>query len=52
MGMYKLNKYQDYENETNQDMYEYEKRCYEEEELRRERIRQELERDYFNNWED
>ena len=47
-----FNKYQDYENETNQDAYDYKKRCYEREELYREQVREELERDYFRNGED
>jgi len=42
-----LNRYQDYECETNQDAYEYEKRQYEREEAYRENIDRELERDYF-----
>ena len=47
-----LNRYQDYECETNQDAYEYEKRQYEREEAYRENIGRELERDYFECRED
>lgn len=43
-----FNRYQDYELETTQDAYEYEKRHYEREEAYRENIRRELERDYFS----
>lgn len=44
-----FNRYQNYEQETDQDVYEYKKCCYEREEAYRERIRRELERDYFGN---
>jgi hypothetical protein len=42
-----LNRYQDYERETNQDAYEYEKRCFEREETYWNNISRENERDYF-----
>jgi hypothetical protein len=42
-----FNRYQNYENETNQDAYEYEKRHYESEEIYRENIRREVDQDYF-----
>lgn len=44
-----MNHYKNYEQETNDDAYKYEKRCYDEEELRHEHIRRELERDFFIN---
>jgi hypothetical protein len=44
-----LNRYQDYERETNQDAYEYEKRQYEREETYWKDIDRELERNYFGN---
>ena len=42
-----FNSYQDYENETNQDAYEYEKRQYEREETYREELSRETDREYF-----
>ena len=45
-----FNRYQDYEVETNNDAYEYMKRNYEKEESYRRSIREELDRDYFNNF--
>jgi len=47
-----FNRYQDYERQTNKAAYGYEKRQYELEEARREKIREELERDYFGVRED
>ena len=44
-----FNRYQDYEAETNSDAYEYEKRCFEEEEEYRKAIDEEIERYYFGN---
>jgi hypothetical protein len=41
--------YQNYETETNRDAYEYEKRVHEEDDRRREKIRRELDRDYFGD---
>ena len=46
-----LNRYQDYEHETNQDAYEYEKRCFEREEAYWNSISRENERDYFDEQE-
>ena len=42
-----FNPYQDYENETNQDAYEYEKRQYEREEIYREELSREIDKAYF-----
>jgi hypothetical protein len=42
-----FNSYQDYENETNKDAYEYEKRQYEREERYREELSREIDREYF-----
>lgn len=42
-----FNRYQDYENETNKDAYEYEKRQYEREERYRDEISREIDREYF-----
>jgi hypothetical protein len=44
-----FNKYQDYELETNQSAYEYEKSCYEREEEYRQNIRKDLDREYFGD---
>lgn len=41
--------YQNYEQETNRDAYEYEKRVHEEDDRRREEIRREIDRDYFGD---
>lgn len=45
--MCSLNRYTNYEYETNKDAYEYEKRQYEKEEKYWNEIDKELERDYF-----
>lgn len=42
-----FNRYQDYDEETNQAAYEYEKRQYEREEAYREEISREVDREYF-----
>lgn len=42
-----FNRYQDYENETNKDAYEYEKRQYEQEEKYREKLSREIDKEYF-----
>ena len=47
--MNEINRYQDYEQETNRDAYAYEKRHYEEEKSYRRRIDDELEREYFKH---
>jgi hypothetical protein len=47
--MSKLNRYQNYEQETNRDAYDYEKRRYEQEEAYWENISRELDRDYFGD---
>lgn len=46
-----FNRYQDYEREANKDAYEYEKRCYDQEERYREAMREELDMDYFGDCE-
>ena len=45
-----MNRYQNYDLETNKDAYDYEKRQYDREQLYRQEIKQELERDYFRNY--
>lgn len=50
--MHPLNRYRDYESETNNDAYEYEKRCYEREERYWAEIDNELERDYFGSYDE
>jgi len=42
-----FNHYQNYENETNKDAYEYEKRQYIQEERYREELSREIDREYF-----
>ena len=42
-----FNPYQDYENETKKDAYEYEKRQYEREEVYREEISREIDRELY-----
>jgi hypothetical protein len=45
--MHPLNRYSYYELETNQDAYEYKKRCYEQDEAYWQNISRKNERDYF-----
>lgn len=47
--MHELNRYRNYDEETNSDARDYEKRCFEEEEECRNAIDEEIERYYFGN---
>lgn len=44
-----FNRYQDYDQESNRDAREYEKRCYEREERFHEDIRMDLDKEYYGD---